>query len=63
MNNYKCHYKGPNGNINIIAIDRISTVKDGFWINSDYEFTVASDCKFWIPPSRIQYVEKIKLPV
>ncbi len=43
----------------------VSTEKDGlfafskgFWINDKLQFTKASDCKYWIPPSQILYVEK-----
>lgn len=34
----------------------------GFWINKEMEWTVAgSDCKYWITPANIMYIEKIKI--
>ena len=45
--------------LNVIA-DSISHFKDGFWVNEDGNFTVDSDAMYWIPPSRILFVEKVK---
>lgn len=36
----------------------VSDFVDGFWINSDYEFTRGSDALYWIPPCRLLHVEK-----
>lgn len=40
--------------------DGIHAFTDGFWINDDLKFTKGSDCKYWIPPSQILYIEKFK---
>ncbi len=41
--------------------DGIHAFVDGFWINADLKFTKGSDCKYWIPPSQIYYIEKVKV--
>lgn len=38
----------------------IAYFKEGFWINEEYQITLGDDCKFWIPPSQISYIEKEK---
>lgn len=42
-----------------VDIPTFFEAKDGFWINSDNEFTRDEDALFWIPPAQIKYVEKI----
>lgn len=37
----------------------IIQLKDGFWINDDHDYTCYDDAKFWLPPSAIQYIEKV----
>ena len=34
--------------------------KDGFWIDSEGRLSNQTSGKFWIPPSRIYYVEKVE---
>ncbi len=41
--------------------DGIHAFIDGFWLNEDLKFTKGSDCKYWIPPSQIRYIEKVKV--
>jgi hypothetical protein len=41
------------------AVPSIADVSLGFWVDEAWEFTKSSDCKFWIPPSNIYYVEKV----
>lgn len=36
-----------------------SMFSDGFWVNGALEYTKGSDCRVWIPPSRIICIEKI----
>lgn len=36
----------------------LADVKDGFWINEARQYTQVSDCKYWIPPSKIEYISK-----
>ena len=40
----------------VIEVPDIGSVKDGFWINDDREYTVGSLCRYWIPPSMIKGV-------
>lgn len=37
---------------------RILDVATGFWVDVDFNWTVASQVRYWIPPSQILYVEK-----
>lgn len=41
--------------------DGIGAFNKGFWINHNYQFTKGSDCKYWIPPSQIIYIEKTEI--
>ena len=36
----------------------IPDIRDGFWVNEEYEITSGSDAKYWIPPSQIMAVRK-----
>lgn len=36
----------------------IGAFTDGFWLNSDLQFTTGEDCLWWIPPHRICYIKK-----
>lgn len=38
--------------------DGIHAFREGFWINDKLKLTKFSDCRYWIPPSQILYVEK-----
>lgn len=57
---YHCYYTNHRlGKTERVVTERLSDVADGFWVNEEYNFTKGSDCKFWIPASVIQYVEKV----
>ena len=43
-----------------IRIPSIAEAKEGFWINSNMKFTNGQDSLFWIPPSSILLVRKLK---
>jgi len=43
--------------------DGIGDFRHGFWLNEDKEFTKGSDCKHWIPPSKIEHVMKCEVGV
>lgn len=36
-----------------IAVDSLSDVKDGFWLDENLKFTKTSAAHVWIPPHRI----------
>lgn len=40
--------------------DGIHAFTNGFWINEELKFTKGSDNLYWIPPSQILYIEKIR---
>lgn len=37
---------------------RIADLDEGFWVNAQMELAAFGDEKYWIPPSRIRYVER-----
>lgn len=41
-----------------LDIPDIATAKEGFWINSESEYTNGSDAATWIPPSSVMCVDK-----
>jgi len=56
---YRCFYimdglVGPKDTI----IPDIASVSGGFWVNSKFEYTTGSDCRYWLPPASILYVRK-----
>ena len=62
---YRCAYSPPHRKLESTAyVDSeggIADFKDGFWITKNGKFTKGAHCVFWIPPSSIQYVVKIKV--
>ncbi len=64
MYNYKCvfYFGGDRERCSVTYdLDGIHAFVGGFWITEEKKFTKGSDCKYWIPPSQILYVEKIKI--
>ncbi len=68
MYNYKCRFNFPEeytrrGMFHEVSYDQdgLHAFTSGFWITEDLKFTKGSDCKFWIPPSQILYIEKVKI--
>lgn len=35
----------------------IADAREGIWLNKDLEYTARLDNKYWIPPSKIEYIE------
>jgi hypothetical protein len=40
----------------------IGEVREGFWVNEDWQWTCGSDAEHWIPPSSFGLVSKVLLP-
>lgn len=55
---YICAFKFLDMTLSVESQEGIAAFCDGFWINSDYEYTTDEDRLYWIPPSRMLYVEK-----
>ncbi len=36
----------------------ISVFQKGFWVGIDFNYTNGSDCVYWIPPTKIEYIKK-----
>ncbi len=61
MYSYKCIFRFNGSHEVTYDGDGIHAYTQGFWITQELEFTKGSDCKYWIPPSRILFIEKIKI--
>jgi hypothetical protein len=58
---YVCYYQyGAGLHTRAVYVESIFDVMEGFWLNRELIFTKASNCRYWIPPSRILYVEKVR---
>jgi hypothetical protein len=59
MNRYICHYETDEGWKACIG-NSLFDFKDGFWIDGEGKFLklCGQSGKYWIPPSRISYIEK-----
>lgn len=55
---YNCVFNFRDTIVRVDSTKGIDAFRDGFWINSDMEYTVGSDCKYWIPPHAIKFIEK-----
>lgn len=55
---YICVFNFRNATVRVESDKGIDAFQCGFWINSDMEYTVGSDCKYWIPPHAIKFIEK-----
>jgi hypothetical protein len=42
------------------SYDGVSAFRDGFWIDKCFRFTKGSKGVYWISPSQIQYIQKVK---
>jgi hypothetical protein len=42
-----------------VVVDRFDRCKDGFWVNSQMEFTFSDDARYWIPPGQVLFIEKV----
>lgn len=55
---YICVFKFRDMTCCVETTKGIDAFCDGFWVNSDMEYTVGSDCLYWIPPTAIKHIEK-----
>ena len=58
---YKCVFAFSSSTYIALSNGGIADFKDGFWINEKFEFTKGSDYKYWIPPSKIIYIQKLTI--
>jgi hypothetical protein len=55
---YECWFQfGGEEKPRSVKADRMDRFTEGFWIDPDLNFTLASDCKYWIPPGQIILIE------
>lgn len=55
---YICIFKFRDMTCQVETTKGIDAFRDGFWVNSDMEYTVGSDCLYWIPPNAIKFIQK-----
>ncbi len=49
-------FQGESATVEAQAMDDL---KYGFFITEDHQWADGSDWKYWIPPSQIEYIEKV----
>ncbi len=55
---YRCEFEFV-GELKVVySEDGLADFRDGFWVDATFKFTRGSNCKFWIPPSRLLYIAK-----
>jgi hypothetical protein len=55
---YRCEFLFKGEVHSVRSEEGIAAFKDGFWITADLKYTKGSDCRYWIPPTVIEYVAK-----
>lgn len=66
MYSYKCVFDFGNSMLRrqarsvVCNQDGIYAFAGGFWLTSELKYTKGSDAVYWIPPSQILHVEKIR---
>ena len=60
MNKYICHYQLDRDGRGKCQGSNIYDFKDGFWIDSEGRLSNQTSGKYWIPPARIYYIEKVE---
>ena len=56
---YLCKFKLNGTTYETVSSRGIFDFDKGFWVDEDFELTLGSKCKWWIPPHKVEYVEKI----
>lgn len=60
---YRCEFTHHDVMRHASSPDGLGAFKDGFWLNNDLQFTKGSDARYWIPPSKIDYVAIDEVPL
>ena len=54
----RCHFKFKDQKLSVVASNAFC-LQQGFWINGNFQYAYGmTNCKYWIPPSQILYIEK-----
>ena len=60
---YRCHFElydcGAYVHVEVEHYD-MSAFTEGFWINEEKQLAAWSIGKYWIPPSRILFIERVE---
>lgn len=59
MTKYICTFRLQNPQVDgcVVTERGLSYLKDGFWINEDFELTMGGDAKFFVLPHQITSIE------
>ena len=61
MYKFNCYFKISLHPYQVCAVsDSFHKLKDGFWVDRTFNFTVGQEAVYWIPPSAIKYIEKVR---
>lgn len=55
---YECTFQFEAQSYKVSSDKGIEVFANGFWVNSDMEFTESGDNEYWIPPGHIFHVWK-----
>lgn len=61
---YRCWYDDPQGARRYVDVPRergIATIREGLWLNAEFEFGIGERCLHWLPPGRIVLVTKLEI--
>jgi hypothetical protein len=56
---YVCHFTVKDQTKQVASDKGISYFCEGFWVNDKFEIGEYSDIRYWIPASRIEFIEKV----
>lgn len=61
MSRYIVHYQHMGQGMSFETHDgaAIADFKEGFWLNAQWRPALASECKWWIPPSQLLAIRKL----
>ena len=59
MNEYRCVFVFRGEEFSSYSKRGLDAFYDGFWINDKLETSVGEDVRYWIPPHKIEYIEKV----
>jgi len=59
-NTYAVVFRFDNNRKSVYVPGALCDVQHGFWVTKAFRFTYGDDNEYWIPPSAILYIRKIR---
>ncbi len=56
---YRCFYWFRGSLAQVDSSQGFCRFSDGFWINDTMQLSLVRNAKYWIPPSKIEYIERV----